>query len=65
MGSLSFIDMKEQLNIAIHQFAKRQMTWFRRMERNGYLIIWLDASNNVDDRVKKVGDLFKDSNLSV
>jgi len=42
-GTLSFEDMKQQLRIAIHQFAKRQMTWFRGMERRGLKIHWVDA----------------------
>jgi tRNA dimethylallyltransferase len=40
------------LNTAIHQFAKRQMTWFRRMERNGFNIHWIDGT--LDDE-KKTG----------
>lgn len=44
-GSLSFEAMKEALRIAIHQFAKRQMTWFRGMERRGLHIHWIDATN--------------------
>ena len=42
-GKLSYDAMVEQLNVAIHQFAKRQMTWFRKMEREGFEIRWLDA----------------------
>ena len=41
IGEISFETMKEQLEIAIHQFAKRQMTWFRGMERRGWKIHWL------------------------
>lgn len=41
VGELSFDEMKEKLSIAIHQFAKRQMTWFRGMERRGIKIEWL------------------------
>ena len=37
-GQLTYIEMTEKLNIAIHQFAKRQMTWFRKMEREGFHI---------------------------
>lgn len=40
-GKLDYAQMKEQLEIAIHQFAKRQMTWFRGMERRGFKIHWL------------------------
>ncbi len=41
IGELSFDEMRSQLEIAIHQFAKRQMTWFRGMERRGFNINWL------------------------
>lgn len=41
IGKLSFDEMYNQLEIAIHQFAKRQMTWLRGMERRGFKINWL------------------------
>lgn len=41
IGKLTYEEMKLQLEIAIHQFAKRQMTWFRGMERRGFKIHWL------------------------
>ena len=41
-------ELFDGLNIAIHQFAKRQMTWFRRMEKQGYRIIWIDESESLD-----------------
>lgn len=44
IGKLSYEEMVSQLEIAIHQFAKRQMTWFRGMERRGITIHWLDAT---------------------
>ncbi len=43
-GEISFAEMKEKLEIAIHQFAKRQMTWFRKMEKSGHKIHWIDAT---------------------
>jgi tRNA dimethylallyltransferase len=43
-----------RLNIAIHQFAKRQMTWFRKMERNGFSIIWLDGTASVEENLDKI-----------
>jgi len=46
LNELTYDEMVRQLNTAIHQFAKRQMTWFRRMERNGFDIEWLDGSNS-------------------
>ncbi|KAF0149730.1 MAG: tRNA dimethylallyltransferase [Ignavibacteria bacterium] len=45
MNELSYELMFERLNTAIHQFAKRQMTWFRKMEREGIKINWLDGAN--------------------
>lgn len=44
LGELSKEEMFEKLNIAIHQFSKRQMTWFRRMERQGFVIHWVDVA---------------------
>lgn len=43
VGKTTFDEMFRQLEIAIHQFAKRQMTWFRGMERRGFAIYWVDA----------------------
>lgn len=43
LGQLSYEQMREQLAIAIHQFAKRQMTWFRGMERSGVRIHWVEV----------------------
>jgi tRNA dimethylallyltransferase len=42
---ITFDEMKDKLNIAIHQFAKRQETWFRRMERKGIMINWIQGDN--------------------
>ena len=42
-GKISKEEMVEKLNTAIHQFAKRQMTWFRKMEREGMKILWIDT----------------------
>lgn len=49
LGRLSRIEMERQLEIAIHQFAKRQMTWFRGMERRGFTIHWLPADVPSDE----------------
>ncbi len=51
IGELSFEEMFKQLEIAIHQFAKRQMTWFRRMERKGFKIHWIDATLPMSKKV--------------
>ncbi len=42
-GELPYAEMREKLAIAIHQFAKRQMTWFRGMERSGVRIHWVEV----------------------
>lgn len=44
--------MFNQLNIAIHQFSKRQATWFRKMERNGFNINWMDGNLSLDEKVE-------------
>ena len=54
IGKLTYEEMVSQLEIAIHQFAKRQMTWFRGMERRGCTIHWLDASLPMADKVEQI-----------
>ena len=54
IGRLSYEEMFRQLEIAIHQFAKRQMTWFRGMERRGFTIHWIDATLPMEEKVEKV-----------
>ena len=54
IGELSYDEMFEQLEIAIHQFAKRQMTWFRGMERRGYPLHWLDWRLSNEEFVAEV-----------
>ena len=54
VGEISYKDMFNQLEIAIHQFAKRQMTWFRGMERRGFNIHWLDASMLMADKLAQI-----------
>lgn len=51
---ISYDEMFSQLEASIHRFAKRQMTWFRRMERNGIEIKWLDGYLPLDEKVEKV-----------
>lgn len=60
-GELGYEEMVEKLNVAIHQFAKRQMTWFRKMERDGFDIHWLDASLDLDEKVAKVKEWMKEA----
>ena len=46
------------LNTAIHQFSKRQMTWFRKMEREGHSINWIDGTIDLDEKVRlSIGQL--------
>ncbi len=54
IGKISYNEMFEGLNIAIHQFAKRQMTWFRKMERSGFNIHWMNATDPIDERVESI-----------
>ena len=54
VGHLTFDEMFRQLEIAIHQFAKRQMTWFRGMERRGFQIHWIDATLPMDAKVETI-----------
>lgn len=63
-GQLTYEDMVEKLNIAIHQFAKRQMTWFRKMERQGFSIHWIDGNLPMDEKVMLVRELME-TGLSV
>ncbi len=57
IGKLTYQEMVSKLEIAIHQFAKRQMTWFRGMERRGFKIHWLDALDSPKDNIDKVMNL--------
>ena len=58
-GQMSYDDMVNGLEIAIHQFAKRQMTWFRGMERRGFTIEWLDAQMPLTEKIEFVMDKLK------
>ena len=54
VGRLTYDEMFQRLEIAIHQFAKRQMTWFRGMERRGFTIHWIDALQPMDEKVRQI-----------
>ncbi len=54
IGRLSYDEMFHQLETAIHQFAKRQMTWFRGMERRGFTIHWIDATWPMEKKVAQI-----------
>ena len=61
IGKTSYEEMFRSLEIAIHQFAKRQMTWFRGMERRGFTIHWIDALQPMEQKVDQVMELVKNS----
>lgn len=60
IGELSYEEMFSQLEIAIHQFAKRQMTWFRGMERRGFTIHWMDARWSMEEKIAFVKSKLKE-----
>lgn len=59
IGKLSYDEMYHNLEIAIHQFAKRQMTWFRGMERRGFHIHWIDAATPLNEKIAHVQALIE------
>lgn len=61
IGQLPYDEMVSQLEIAIHQFAKRQMTYFRGMERRGVPIHWIDATLPTEEKVQRIVDLLKEN----
>ncbi len=58
-GVTSYDEMTKRLEIAIHQFAKRQMTWFRGMERRGFKIHWIDAILPMEEKIEKIKQLWQ------
>ncbi len=54
IGDLTFEEMYRGLEVAIHQFAKRQMTWFRGMEKRGFEINWINGEQNIEERVGEI-----------
>lgn len=57
IGKLSYEEMFSQLEIAIHQFAKRQMTWFRGMERRGFTIHWINAEWPMEEKIVRAKEI--------
>jgi len=57
IGELTFDEMFRQLEIAIHQFAKRQMTWFRGMEKRGTKIHWINGHLPIGEKVEEIFNL--------
>lgn len=62
IGELTYDEMFLQLETAIHQFAKRQMTWFRGMERRGFTIHWLDATLPMEEKTEQIINLISTNN---
>lgn len=60
IGKTSYEEMFRGLEIAIHQFAKRQMTWFRGMERRGFTIHWIDAWQPMEKKVEEILNLMSE-----
>ena len=60
-GKITYDEMFTRLEIAIHQFAKRQMTWFRGMERRGFKIHWIDATLPIEDKIKIIISIYDNS----
>lgn len=58
INEITYDDMFRSLEIAIHQFAKRQMTWFRGMERRGFKIHWIDFSLPMEQKIKYVKAIY-------
>lgn len=57
LHKINYNDMFQKLNSSIHAFAKRQMTWYRKMEREGIKIHWIDGSLSLEEKVKKAANL--------
>ena len=58
-GKTTYDEMFARLEIAIHQFAKRQMTWFRGMERRGFKINWIDATLPMEEKIERIKQLWQ------
>jgi len=64
-GKLSKEEMTKRLEIAIHQFAKRQMTWFRKLEREGTMIHWLDGHMPLEAKIERAIIILAKNNIAV
>ncbi len=56
-GKISYEELFNKLNTAIHQFSKRQMTWFRKMEKGGIKIHWIDGNLNLQQKIENIRDI--------
>ena len=59
IGRTTYDEMFNRLEIAIHQFAKRQMTWFRGMERRGFTIHWINATLPMEEKIERIKQLWQ------
>lgn len=57
-GEMEYENMIQKLEIAIHQFSKRQQTWYRKMERQGVKIHWLDGYMPIEEKINRIQSLF-------
>lgn len=64
-GILTKDELTKKLEIAIHQFAKRQMTWFRKMEREGTIIHWLDGQIPMETKLERTMKILRHYNVEV
>ncbi len=64
-GHLSKDEMFKKLEIAIHQFAKRQMTWFRKMEREGTIIHWIDGHMSKDEKLNRAHNILSKYDIKI
>jgi len=64
-GVINREELFTQLNIAIHQFAKRQMTWFRKMEKNGIKIHWIEGHLDMHQKLEKAMDILQNYTLQL
>ena len=62
LGKTTYDEMFPRLEIAIHQFAKRQMTWFRGMERRGFKIHWIDATLPMEEKIIQIKEIYNKHN---
>ncbi len=62
LKEIDYNTLFKQLNTAIHQFSKRQMTWFRKMERNGFKINWIDISLDEEEKIRLIKDFLRIQN---
>ena len=59
IGKLTYQEMLKDLETAIHQFAKRQMTWLRGMERRGFILNWLPYDMPDEEFLRRISILME------